>query len=408
MARFKQTNKSSYPASKKTESCDEEENTSSEENTSNTVTTVTPNRNESRLQEPIVTSAINSINLCHSPDNNETPDVQIEYYDIFEHPECLFDTSYSSNWVQARRQSLLDIDTSTVEDTELITRLCADLSKPLKFNSLISHNCNNKTLIPLLRKRKWINDEVINSMMMIFNYKLSVHNYKHKVYFLQTSLYKYLSDENSNKLTSTGSPVKYPPGSRGFSSFDKIIVPINHNNEHWSICIIEPNTKIVYHIDSIKDADGDKIVYKHIKKYIRYENAKGIEHMPDLVQVLMRKWRVRFPTYMREDDVPQQIVEGGDCGLFTILFAEAFGFQLGYKNITQHNIDSTHFRMKICKLLLCFKQDIPIVIHSEDNIIDNSIPRVSLYNELLMNIFFNLTIILIFINFISYYQGISW
>ena len=83
--------------------------------------------------------------------------------------------------------------------------------------------------------------------------------------------------------------------------------------------------------------------------------------------------------YHVERDIPQQVVNGGDCGLFTILFAKAFGFQLGSTKITQHIIDSSMFRMKICKLLLCFKQDIPIVIHSED-IIDNSIEKVRLYN----------------------------
>ena len=318
--------------------------------------------------------------MCDSPDKNETPDEQIEYYDIFKHPECLFDTSYSSNWVKARRQSLLDIDTSTVDDTELIKRLCTDPSKPLKFNSLISHNCNNATLIPLLGKTFWINDEVINSMMMIFNYKHSVHNYKQKVYFLQTSLYKYLSDENSNKLNSTGLLVKYPPDTRGFIDYDKIIVPLNHNNKHWSICIIEPNTKIVYHIDSIKNADRDKVVYDHIKNYILYETKKDIEHMPDVVKTMMRKWKVKHPSHILEEDVPQQIIDGGDCGLFTILFAEAFGFQLGSTNITQHNIVSTHFRMKICKLLLCFKKDIPIIINTEDKVIDDSVVKVCLYN----------------------------
>ena len=81
----------------------------------------------------------------------------------------------------------------------------------------------------------------------------------------------------------------------------------------------------------------------------------------------MKEWKVIFPPSISKKDIPQQISAAGDCAIFTILLAEALGFQTSLSSITQHIIDSAEFRMKPCKLLLSFKQDIPIVIQSDED-----------------------------------------
>ena len=324
---------------------------------------------------PVTTS---SIDITESPEKNNNMDTEVVLFSIFDSTECRFSPTYTTKWIESKHQTLLEVDECTREDTIFIKRVCRDLTRPIKFNSLIT--CTNESLLPLLAKGKWINDEVVNSMMKILNYKHSVHTYPKKVYFAQTSLYHYLTDKNSNKFDSTGTPVKYPPDSKGFSSYDKIVIPLNHNNKHWSMCVIEPQTKLIYHIDSLQSDIRDETVKKHIQKYIQYEMKKSfLGHIDGGYLLLMKEWKVMFPPSISKKDIPQQIEAAGDCAIFTILFAEAFGFQSSLSSINQHIIDSTEFRMKLCKLILAFQQDIPIVIQSDEDesVVENITEKVS-------------------------------
>ena len=78
MARFKQT---FYRPSTN------ESSSAEVDNSSNIHTTVTQNHEEPTQNESIVTSAINSIDLCNSLDKNKTDNEEKVYYDILEHPE---------------------------------------------------------------------------------------------------------------------------------------------------------------------------------------------------------------------------------------------------------------------------------------------------------------------------------
>ena len=67
---------------------------------------------------------------------------------------------------------------------------------------------------------------------------------------------------------------KYPRG-RDFFSYDKIFLPINQRDNHWTLCVIDIRHRISYHYNSCviteEDIEADNKVMVNIEKSLDYE-----------------------------------------------------------------------------------------------------------------------------------------
>lgn len=106
--------------------------------------------------------------------------------------------------------------------------------------------------------------------------------------------------------------------------YDRIFIPINHNNSHWSLCVVEVQRRVIRHLDSIH---GQKLdIMDNIRKWF-----------------LQRLWRT-LQMELHDKDVvleihekPPQQKNTSDCGVFVCKFADFIS-----KNLV---LDFTHDHM---------------------------------------------------------------
>ena len=82
----------------------------------------------------------------------------------------------------------------------------------------------------------------------------------------------------------------------------------------------------------------------------------------------MKHWKQELPEHYKADTIPKQLSNGGDCGLFTILFVESLACYMTFSSISQTIITKSKFCQRLAKLLLTFKADFPIEVEDNDNI----------------------------------------
>lgn len=116
-------------------------------------------------------------------------------------------------------------------------------------------------LLCLLNGR-WLNDNIINYYISILEEKNELKDIKiFNTYFI-------------NKLIQNGkyNYMNVRRWSRKIDIFkkDKILIPINQNNVHWTLILIDMIDKIIYYIDSLGGL-GDKY-FDNILHYLRDES----------------------------------------------------------------------------------------------------------------------------------------
>ena len=92
--------------------------------------------------------------------------------DLCDSPEKNMNKNYMSNWLKTQHYSLFNLNDVTANENEtLTTKLQPDQSQ-IDFSKLFF--MNNASLQTLFTKDKWMNDNVINSFMTMFNHKRSL------------------------------------------------------------------------------------------------------------------------------------------------------------------------------------------------------------------------------------------
>jgi hypothetical protein len=150
-------------------------------NTSSNTTSISSRTYNANENDCDLVNVNNMIDISESPEKSNSTDQDITYYDILEDNECPFNSIYTTSWITAKYSSLMQLCECTLQDSAFIRRVCHNDNRPIKFNSLIT--CVNQSLQSLLVPKMFINDEVVNSMMKILNYKHSVHEYSRNVFF---------------------------------------------------------------------------------------------------------------------------------------------------------------------------------------------------------------------------------
>jgi len=115
-------------------------------------------------------------------------------------------------------------------------------------------------------------------------------------------------------------------------SKDIILIPVNHNNAHWTAAAINFRQKRVESYDSMGMAK--EVIFKHLRSYLDSEHRNKKKKPFDFTD-----WENWAP-----EDTPRQ-ENGYDCGVFTCRFLEALSRGEESFNFSQKDMPYLRRRM---------------------------------------------------------------
>ncbi|KAE9385036.1 cysteine proteinase [Gymnopus androsaceus JB14] len=168
------------------------------------------------------------------------------------------------------------------------------------FESVFSKVVVNAESLQRLKEGEWINDELINFYMEMLNARSKEHGSSlPNVHCFQSFLYPKLKNEGYRKGNLMG-------WSKKFDLFAKnlVLIPINHNNTHWTAVAINFDAQTIISYDSLHTSRPQ--VFKIIRRYLNEDHKdkkNGGEFNWD-------GWQDITST-----DIPRQM-NCYDCGIF--------------------------------------------------------------------------------------------
>lgn len=159
-----------------------------------------------------------------------------------------------------------------------------------------------------MKDEKLLNDELINAYMELINKRSATNSSLPKVYCVNTFFL--------NKLAPKGDycyeNVKRWLKNIDLFSYDLIMVPVNVNNNHWCLAVINLKQEKLEYYDSLQLGDTGQIL-EHLRRWLK-DRIEGSESKPKL-----------DPDHLTKDihtDIPLQ-TNAIDCGVFTCQYANS-------------------------------------------------------------------------------------
>lgn len=166
----------------------------------------------------------------------------------------------------------------------------------------------------LLKPSTWLNDDIINGFMALLRTRDADLNPNHRNHFATTFFFSSLFVNGRYTYSNVRKWHRFFPGGDIFH-LDKIFIPINIENIHWTCAAIYMQARKIEYYDSLK---GDGMVYMTaILKYIQDEwmrtNQSELPHLEE--------WTMTTVT------CPEQH-NNFDCGVFVCFYARCLGLGL--------------------------------------------------------------------------------
>lgn len=235
---------------------------------------------------------------------------------------------------------LLDARKADINNDEKQKVLKA-LRAPPSHNILIDKFNIDMTVVKFkcLEPRTWLNDEVINFYMCLLQDRdekkgKSDNNYVTSHYF-NSFFFSKLVEGGEYEFKNVRR------WSRKFDVFskDKVFIPINISNTHWTLAVVFMRKKEIHYYDSM--SGSGKYYLRNILKWVKDEakDKKGLD-------LDVSDWKL----IDREDDVPQQ-KNGFDCGLFVIVCSDHLSDDLPLLDAYSQD-DMLDYRVKVGAAIL--------------------------------------------------------
>jgi sentrin-specific protease 1 len=189
-----------------------------------------------------------------------------------------------------------------------------------------------------LKPRKWVNDEVINNFYLRLAQRdadlaqeAAASSPRRRCHFFKSFFITKLLDEGMTNRYTYSNVMRWSKNVPGEDIFglDKVFIPVNVSNVHWTCAVIFVQEKRIQYFDSM---GGDGTYYlKALLEYVKdeWKSKNQGEALPNL-----EEWKLVSTTI----DTPRQ-ENGWDCGVFTCMFADflSLGYPLSFKqeHITQ-------------------------------------------------------------------------
>ena len=189
----------------------------------------------------------------------------------------------------------------------------------------------------------WLNDEIINLYMRLLQDRdTKIHERKDaddfpKCHFFNTfflsKLYKASQGYDYNSVRRWTMPARLKATGQSRSSIldvDKIIVPVNQSNTHWTVAVMDLKNERLEYFDSLGGEDHECL--EHLAQYLtdEYKNKRA-EDRPDVLD-----WPRTFPK-----NIPRQR-NGWDCGVFLSMYANCLSVEA---ELMEMNMDEYRLEM---------------------------------------------------------------
>ena len=193
-----------------------------------------------------------------------------------------------------------------------------------------------------LRRRTWLNDEVVNFYMCLLQERSNIHVSKSKGnpsyrplqlrsshFFNSFFMYKLLDEKGYNYEFVRRWTKKFNVFEK-----DKIFFPINIHNQHWTLLVLFDQQKKICYYDSMT-GDGQR----YLDAIMEWVKDTGQYSTKPQVHVEKKEWDL-----IHVSDLPQQ-GNGYDCGMFLCMFSDFLSDDVPLNVFSQ--ADMEHFRQKI-------------------------------------------------------------
>jgi len=189
----------------------------------------------------------------------------------------------------------------------------------------------------------WLNDETINLFMRLLQERdTRIHERSDaadfsKCHFFNTffltKLYKGADGYDYNAVRRWTMPARLKATGQSRSSIldvDKIIVPVNQSNTHWTVAVVDLKNERLEYFDSLGGEDDECLA--HLAQYVvdEFQNKRA-EDRPDVLE-----WPRHFPK-----NIPRQH-NGWDCGVYLSMFADYLSIEA---EMGETNMDEYRLRM---------------------------------------------------------------
>ena len=238
----------------------------------------------------------------------------------------------------------------SVDESDKINRI---LQGPTSTDEVLIEKFNipmTSAKLSCLRPGTWLNDEVINFCMLMLeerDIKLSeIYPSRKKSHYFNSFFMEKLLGQGHKKYAYDD--VKR--WSRKFDIFelDKIFIPINISQSHWSLAVILIQKKEILYVDSMNG------------------QGKGTKYVKALLRWLVDEARTRKNTALNTSEwkltsisCPQQR-NGFDCGVYTVMATNFFSDNLPIEEAYYGQNDMPFFRVKMASDILRGYYDYPI------------------------------------------------
>lgn len=187
-----------------------------------------------------------------------------------------------------------------------------------------------------LDKKGYLNNEVINSYMMLLNKRA---NNKNSNYYFFNSFFRIalMGDNEFNQSYKFEDHPYTPINVQGFIgkkktlfNFDKVFIPSNVRKNHWTLTVIDLNEHQIEYFDSL-NGDIAENFSKRLQEYIQH-------HATLCKRKCKKKWKI-----VHQKQIPQQ-ANKYDCGVFLCKYADYLSDNL---DLRFDQSDISYFRRRI-------------------------------------------------------------
>jgi len=185
-----------------------------------------------------------------------------------------------------------------------------------------------RTLLP----GQWLNDEIINSYMVLLNEDcIKTNSTQPTCHFFNTFFFNMVSNYGKGYDYSR---VRKWTRNMNIFNYDYVGIPIHVHGNHWCLSVINIKDKRVEYYDSLGDQNFSCL--EVLKKYLvdEYKTQKSSD-------IDLSSWVMYAPG---NKNVPQQN-NATDCGVFTCQFAACFTNAIDIQNFSQQ--DMPYFRNRM-------------------------------------------------------------
>ena len=194
----------------------------------------------------------------------------------------------------------------TAEQEERVKRAVAKGQKVDAMNNIEITSRDWKTLLPT---EAWLNDNIINAYLdyvvqMAHDRVGLKRNEAPKMHAFNNNFYNNLSKNGYTGVQRWGRRAKI--GGKTLLSLDYIFIPVNADNNHWTLAVISPARRTLEYFDSLHMTSKRSTVFSNVKAWLKGELGDAY---------VQGEWRIR------EDPSPHQ-GNMSDCGVHTITTAK--------------------------------------------------------------------------------------